>query len=50
MAKSGMSPKTLQYLMEHADIATTLNVYTHLKYEDAEKEVKELEKKKAEAV
>lgn len=50
MAKSGMSPKTLQYLMGHADIATTLNVYTHLKYEDAEKEVRELEKKKAEAV
>lgn len=29
---------------------TTLNVYTHLKYEDAEKEVKELEKRKTEAV
>lgn len=50
MAKSGISPKTLQYLMGHADIATTLNVYTHLKYEDAEKEVKELEKRKTEAV
>lgn len=35
MARSGVSPKTLQYLMGHADIATTLNVYTHLKYEDA---------------
>ena len=31
--------------MGHADIATTLNVYTHLKYEDAEKEVNGLEKK-----
>ena len=50
MAKSGISPKTLQYLMGHADIATTLNVYTHLKYEDAEKEVRELEGKKVEAV
>ncbi len=49
MAKSGVSPKTLQYLMGHADIATTLNVYTHLKYDDAEKEVRELEKKKQEA-
>jgi integrase len=45
MAKSGVSPKTLQYLMGHADIATTLNVYTHLKYDDVEKEVRELEKK-----
>lgn len=50
MAKSGVSPKTLQYLMGHADIATTLNVYTHLKYDDAEKEVRELEKKKQEAI
>ena len=50
MAKSGISPSTLQYLMGHADIATTLGVYTHLKYEDAEKEVRELEGKKVEAV
>ena len=45
MAKSGISPKTLQYLMGHADIATTLNVYTHLKYDDVEKEVRELEER-----
>ena len=45
MAKSGVSAKTLQYLMGHADIATTLNVYTHLKYDDVEEEVRELEKK-----
>ena len=50
MAKSGISPKTLQYLMGHANIEITLNVYTHLQYEDAEKEVKELETKKVEAV
>ena len=36
MAKSGISVKTLQYLMGHSDIATTLNVYTHLKLEDAQ--------------
>lgn len=40
MAKSDISAKTLQYLMGHADIATTYNVYTHLGYEDAEREVK----------
>lgn len=45
-----MCPKALQYLIGHADIATTLNVYAHLKYDDAEKEFKELEKRKAEAV
>ena len=39
MAKSGMNPKTLQYLMGHSDIAVTLNVYTHVGLEDAEKEL-----------
>ncbi len=34
MAKSGMNPKTLQYLMEHSDIGVTLNTYTHLGLED----------------
>ncbi len=37
MAKSGMNPKTPQYLMGHSDIAVTLNVYTHVGLEDAEK-------------
>ena len=35
MAKSGMNPKTLQYIMGHADIGVTLNTYTHLSFEDA---------------
>ena len=39
MEKSGMNPKTLQYLMGHSDIAVTLNVYTHVGLEDAEKEL-----------
>ena len=30
MAKSGMNPKTLQYLMGHSDIGVTLNTYIHL--------------------
>ena len=34
--------KTLQYLMGHADIATTLNVYTHLKLEDAKDELEQM--------
>lgn len=39
MAKSGMNPKTLQYLMGHSDIGVTLNTYTHLGLEDAADEI-----------
>ena len=42
MAKSGMNPKALQYLMGHADISVTLNTYTHLKEEDAKDELERL--------
>ena len=43
MAKSGMNPKTLQYLMGHSDIGVTLNTYTHLGLEDAADELKWME-------
>ena len=43
MAKRGISVETLKYIMGHTDISVTLNVYTHLKLEDAEKEIKRLE-------
>ena len=39
MAKSGMNPTTLQYLMGHSDIGVTLNTYTHLGLEDAQDEL-----------
>lgn len=42
MAKSGMNPKTLQYIMGHSDIGVTLNTYTHVHYEDAKKEMSEI--------
>ena len=42
MAKSGMNPKTLQYIMGHSDISVTLNTYTHLNYDDAEKEMQKV--------
>ncbi len=42
MAKSGMNPKTLQYIMGHSDISVTLNTYTHLNYEDAEEEMQKV--------
>ncbi len=40
MAKSGMNPKTLQYLMGHSDISVTLNTYTHLGFDDAKEELR----------
>lgn len=43
MAKSGINPKTLQYLMGHSDIAVTLNVYTHVGLEDAERELHKMQ-------
>lgn len=43
MARSGMTPKTLQYLMGHSEISVTLNVYTHLGEEDAQAELERLE-------
>lgn len=43
MAKSGMNPKTLQYLMGHSDIGVTLNTYTHVGLEDAADELKKME-------
>lgn len=42
MAKSGMNPKTLQYLMGHSDISVTLNVYTHVNFDDAKAEIARL--------
>ena len=46
MAKSGMNPKTLQYIMGHSDIGVTLNTYTHVQYEDAKKEMDDICKTK----
>ena len=43
MAKSGMNPKTFQYLMGHSDIGVTLNVYTHMGLDDAEKELQKMQ-------
>ena len=39
MAASGISPKSLQYLMGHSDISTTLNVYTTFRLEDVKNEL-----------
>ncbi len=42
MAKSGMNPKTLQYIMGHSDIGVTLNTYTHLQFDDVLEEMKKV--------
>ena len=39
MAKSGMNPKTLQYIMGHSDISVTLDTYAHVGFEDAKAEL-----------
>ena len=43
MAKSGMNPKVLQYIMGHGDISVTLDTYTHIKAEDAIAELERLD-------
>ncbi len=35
MANAGMDIKKLQYLMGHSDVSVTMNVYTHIYYEQA---------------
>ena len=42
MAKSGMNPKKLQYIMGHSDISVTLNVYTHVDFDDVKEEMQQL--------
>ena len=39
MAKTGMNPKHLQYIMGHSDISVTLNVYTHVGFDDVQAEM-----------
>lgn len=42
MARIGMNPKTLQYLMGHSDVGVTLNIYTHLGLDSAREELERL--------
>ena len=34
MARRGMNPKMLQYVMGHSDISMTMNIYAHMTYND----------------
>lgn len=47
MARTGISPKTLQYLMGHADIDTTMNVYTHVHADEAKADVEKARREEA---
>ena len=45
-----MNSKTMQYLMGHSDISVTMNVYTHIGFDDAEAELRKMEEaRKAQA-
>lgn len=39
MARGGMNPAKLKYIMGHSDIDTTFNVYTHLGIEDVREDM-----------
>ncbi|WP_396335090.1 hypothetical protein [Clostridium sp.] len=47
MAKSGMNPKTLQYIMGHSDISVTLNTYSYVHFDDAKEELLRVVQKQA---
>jgi integrase len=42
MAKNGMNPKALQYIMGHANVSITLDTYTHVGFQDAEIEMRRI--------
>lgn len=46
MARSGMNPKHLQYIMGHSDISVTMNVYTHAKFDDVKEELARIDSMK----
>lgn len=50
MAKSGMNPKTLQYIMGHSDISVTLNIYTHVGFDDVKAEMERVTGDSSESV
>lgn len=42
VTKSGMTPKSLQYLIGHSDIGVTMNIYTHLDFEVTQEKFKRI--------
>ena len=46
MAMEGMNVKTLQYIMGHSSISTTLNIYTHVAFDQVESSFNEVVEKR----
>ena len=42
-ARSGMNPKTLQYLMGHSEVSVTMDTYTHMGLQDAWEELQRIQ-------
>ena len=42
--EAGMRPKTLQILLGHSNIATTMNLYVHLSDDERKKEIEKFER------
>ena len=43
LGENNVNPKVMQYVMGHSDIGVTLNVYTHMGLDDAEKELQKMQ-------
>lgn len=39
MARNGMNPAKLKYIMGHSDISVTYNTYTHMSFDDVYREM-----------
>ena len=44
LAESGLEPKVLQYIMGHANVSITLDVYTHLDFTQIQKKMEDVQK------
>ncbi len=44
LAESGLEPKVLQYIMGHANVSITLDVYTHLDFSQIQKKMEAVQK------
>ena len=42
MARSAMNPKILQQIVGHSEISITLDVYTHLGFDDIQQEMQRI--------
>lgn len=45
LAESGLEPKVLQYIMGHANVSVTLDVYTHLDFTQIQEKMEAVQEK-----